>query len=233
MEPSKQSKEILNLGRKIVEQLGQEQSHDVLGHWLSYHLAELMKTAELAEGKSKKALEKECVELILKIWKNRANAPRALRPLTDLESAIRLLQEIGNSRDHTWSAYLFRGKDPWHKSGATIHETANLMMGLLLYTQTLETDWANLESWRESLPTMLNEEEVSLIDGIKGLAGRVQYYYGLDKLGNDKALINKAVIEKLRKELERQSKAIDELEIALAMDQSSKGSSVEGDLGTE
>jgi hypothetical protein len=221
MEPSKQSKEILNLGRKIVEQLGAEHSHDVLGHWLSYRLAELMKTAEAAEGKTKKAIEKECVDLIIKIWQNRAYAPRGVRPLTDLEPAIRLLHEIGNSRDHSWSAYLFRGKNPWHKSGATIHETANLMMGLLLYTQTLETDWANLNSWRESLPTMLQDEEISLIKGIEELTGKARYYYGLDKLGNNKEEISKVVVEKLRKELERQQKALDDLESALSKKDSS------------
>jgi len=216
MEQSNQTQEILKLGRKIVEQLGQENSRDVLGNWLSYYLADLMNKAIATEDEPKQALDRECLDAILKIWDHRANLPRNVRPLAELEPAVRLLYAIGDASDKNFPPFLFL-EDPWQEAGAAIYEKGRLMMGLLLYRQTIHTNWPKVSAWKDELPTLVPEEEAVLIDGIQAMTAHIGYYYGLDKLEKDPVVISKAIIEKLREELKRQLDTVDELEKAVVV----------------
>ena len=84
MEPCAYSKDVVELGRQIVKELGLEPSVDTLGRWMAHHLAELLNRAENAPDEEKDAARRECSDLIVELWIHRASLPTNRRPWSHL-----------------------------------------------------------------------------------------------------------------------------------------------------
>lgn len=76
----------------IVKELELESNADTLGSWMAHHLAELLKRAENASGKEKEALQRECADLIIKLWTRRSSLPTAHHPLQSFESIMKAIE---------------------------------------------------------------------------------------------------------------------------------------------
>lgn len=95
MENSEQSEKIIDLGKLIVKELGLEQSVDTLARWMAHYLAERIDQVEkLAGGPKKAKAEKECCDLILKIWEHRGHMPRGRRPFESFEPILKVLESL-------------------------------------------------------------------------------------------------------------------------------------------
>jgi len=95
METSEQSEKIIDLGKLLVKELGLEPSVDTLARWMAHYLAERIDYVEkLAVGPEKAEAEKECCDLILKIWEHRANMPRGRRPFESFEPILKVLESL-------------------------------------------------------------------------------------------------------------------------------------------
>jgi len=94
MEKSAQSEKVLDLGRKLVEELGLVDSNDTLGRWMAHHVADLILKAENATGSDKVTAQTEAFDTILALWKRRSEFPSGKRPYEELESVIRTVASL-------------------------------------------------------------------------------------------------------------------------------------------
>lgn len=99
MEKSAQSEKVLELGRKLVEELGLVDSNDTLGRWMAHHVADLIAKVETATGGDKVAAQTEAFDAILKLWKHRSEFPAGKRPFGELESVIRTVASLDPEDD--------------------------------------------------------------------------------------------------------------------------------------
>ena len=101
MEKSEVQQRAINLGKLLVNELQLEPSVDTLGRWMAHYLAIKMSEAEIATGKEKILLEKECFEIILKIWSHRWKMPDYSKPFRNFESIFDFLVKLNPDRDRT------------------------------------------------------------------------------------------------------------------------------------
>lgn len=99
MEKSAQSERVLDLGQKLVEELGLVDSNDTLGRWMAHYVADLIAKAEAAAGGEKVRVQTETFDTILKLWKHRAEFPSGKRPFGELESVIRTVASLDPEDD--------------------------------------------------------------------------------------------------------------------------------------
>jgi hypothetical protein len=99
MEKSAQSEKVLDLGRKLVEELGLVDSNDTLGRWMAHHVADLILKAENATGSDKVTAETEAFDTILALWKHRSEFPSGKRPYEELEPVMRTVASLDPEDD--------------------------------------------------------------------------------------------------------------------------------------
>jgi hypothetical protein len=87
------------LGCRLVEELGLDDSVDTLGRWMAHYLADLITNADSATGEDKAAVQKNCFDAILALWKYRAELPNGKRPFEELEPVIRALETLDPDDD--------------------------------------------------------------------------------------------------------------------------------------
>ena len=85
---------ILELGKKIVDELELDQSVDTLGRWMAHSIAELMLAAEASSAKDRPAKLEMCSDAILALWKHRHELPSGKRPFENLEPIMRTLESL-------------------------------------------------------------------------------------------------------------------------------------------
>lgn len=88
------SDSVLALGKKLVDELGLDQSVDTLGRWMAHYIAEIMEAAESATGKARDRKMSECSDAILKLWAHRSELPNGRRPFEEFEQIFRALKSL-------------------------------------------------------------------------------------------------------------------------------------------
>jgi len=89
----------LELGKKLIQELGLEQSTDTLARWMAHHVAELIARAEKATGADKSVAESECFTAILALWARRSQLPNGRRPFEELEPVLRAVEALDPEND--------------------------------------------------------------------------------------------------------------------------------------
>jgi hypothetical protein len=133
---------ILALGRKLVDELGLEESTDTLGRWMAHHIAALIAEVESATGEVKQSAEKACFEAIMALWKHRAELPDGKRPFQDLEPVVRAIESLDPDDDrprYFRSARPPKGEDAekspaeiWLDTVAGLDYSAKVLIGYCL-----------------------------------------------------------------------------------------------------
>ena len=85
---------ILALGKKIVDELGLDQSTDTLGRWMAHYIAEKMEDAKASKGDARDRKMSECRDAILKLWAHRNKLPNGKRPFEDFEPIFRVIKSL-------------------------------------------------------------------------------------------------------------------------------------------
>lgn len=150
----------MELGRAIVRQLNIDRRGEIPTRWMAHHLAELIQTAETAEGAARQEAEDRAADLVIKLWANRRALPPAADPLSGYSDAIKVL------------AALLPSSDPWRhfrrtgSSDALLHDMfgamAQLVMGGLMLTREVEmrtildAEWDALSGEEQLLVELLN-----------------------------------------------------------------------------
>lgn len=103
MEQSEQQKEVLELGKLLVKELGLEKSVDTLSRWMAHYVAGKIKYAEsLSDGIKKKNAEKECFSLILDLWKHRWQYKPDRQPLRNFNHLFNILKNLDPEKEEPY-----------------------------------------------------------------------------------------------------------------------------------
>lgn len=95
MESLERSRAVINLGKRLVEQL--KLGDDEIAQWMAHVLAERIHEAENAPLEGRVAAQNSCTELVFQLWERRYSLPTSLRPLTKLEPLLRTLNSLDAS----------------------------------------------------------------------------------------------------------------------------------------
>ena len=101
------------LGSAIVAELRLDTRGELLQRWMAHHLAETIQAAELAAGTKKTKLERDAVNLILKLWSHRAVLPESVDPLSGCREALDILRRL-QPEANPWAHFSRRQPDEIH-----------------------------------------------------------------------------------------------------------------------
>ena len=88
------SDSVLALGKKLVAELDTGERIDTLCRWMSHWIAELMRSAEVAQGEEHYKRAAECADAIMKLWTHRNMLVDGKRPLESFEPVLRTLESL-------------------------------------------------------------------------------------------------------------------------------------------
>ncbi len=111
MEQSTKHREILELGKKIVEEFGLQKTNDTLGRWMAHYIAELIERVERVGEEERPNVEKECVDAILKLWEHRFSWHKSHRPLVVFEKIAENLEGLNPDRENFYYRNMRRSVD--------------------------------------------------------------------------------------------------------------------------
>jgi len=94
MEDLEASQKIIDLGKSIVKELGLDPGVDTLSKWMAHYVAEKMELAKKLTGSKKTKAEKECFEIILKLWEARYAVPTLKSYLDDFKPFFETLEKL-------------------------------------------------------------------------------------------------------------------------------------------
>jgi hypothetical protein len=97
--------EILDLGKKIVEDLNLDNSTKMLSRWQAHYLAELILGAE--KEKDDNDIKLECCNLILDIWKNKERVPIKTF-IKDIQPLLKTLELFSKDEYSILDSFRFR-----------------------------------------------------------------------------------------------------------------------------
>jgi hypothetical protein len=177
MEPSNLSAETIQLGKKLVKELGLEQTSNTLTRWMAHYVAELMVEAENAKGAKKVKLEKECCETILKLWGNRKKLPGNASPLSNFTNALQVLNGLNEVRDPKDPYRVMRERDDsaWGTFSRKITKSYESMVMLSILANVSQDILEREKEWLDH-PEFLSDEEKQLINGIDRLLTGIDDY---------------------------------------------------------
>ena len=92
MEPLERSKNVVELGKKLVDQL--DLSDDLTAQWMAHYIAERIEFAEKAEPLERAAAQASCAEAIFMLWERRNCLPARMRPFRELDPLLQTLSSI-------------------------------------------------------------------------------------------------------------------------------------------
>ena len=94
-EPSERYTAIVQLGKKLVEELALNNSVDTLGRWMAHHIAELIYDAEnTTDDTMRIAKHMEIRDSVWAFWTNRYELPFGNKPFKELEPILRALESL-------------------------------------------------------------------------------------------------------------------------------------------
>lgn len=99
MEHLETQQKIIELGKTIVMELKLDPGVDTLSKWMSHYLAEKIELAKTLHGKDKIEADKECVEIILKIWDKRWSIPNERSFYNDFKPLMETIEKLNPNRE--------------------------------------------------------------------------------------------------------------------------------------
>ncbi len=110
MESSETLDKIINLGKLFVKELKLEPGVDTFSRWMAHYLAEKITIAEQSKGTEKEIAERECFDVILKLWQHRHSLPSGRRPFQSFEPILDLLSKLNPEREEPFFYGAMRGQ---------------------------------------------------------------------------------------------------------------------------
>jgi hypothetical protein len=177
MEPWNHYKEVVSLGKRLVEELGLADDVDTLGRWMAHYVAELIEKAETASGAEERSqAQRECMEVVLRLWDHRSSLPEGARPLASLRPALDVLNEL--RADRLELASNSNEGSPWSHFMREIVSTGQQCVSIILLAAAAEADLPREKKWLDDHGSMLSEEERGIIEALDGWLALQQRWDG-------------------------------------------------------
>lgn len=161
--------EIIKLGKKLIKELGLEYSSNILARWMSHYLAELIQNIDNTESEEKrKLLQKECCDIILKIWSNKENLP-IRKPLDDLKPVIEVLQVLKEKKEVSilprWIEYNSLPRDnEWASFVDLVKNNSEKIFNKVVQMNLHKDILCKDEEWIKENKAFLSKEQIGFIE---------------------------------------------------------------------
>lgn len=181
MENLEQQKQIIDLGRLFVKELKLEPGVDTFSRWMAHYIAEKMSIAETSEGSRKKEAEKECFDLILKLWEHRHSLPSGRRPFENFETVLDTLSKLKADRKEPYFYLPFNNTDvkqietadlesksleQWLKLIEKVDKTARIWIEFALNKAVVHATDKKTKQWIKAALGMTDNSEVKVITSL-------------------------------------------------------------------
>jgi hypothetical protein len=228
MEKSKQSQEIIDLGKKLVEEFNSSGRCTTTTRWMAHYVAELIDRIETEKSQAqKKVLQKECCEVILKLWGNRNNFVDDVKPLANLKEPLSVLRALKNNADDfpVWRSFR-RAEDltPWGVFMKHVRDSSDDLLRIVLASSVLKKSMLKEKDWLK-YKDLLSTEEYEIIKTLDALLGNHEYsLVHIDGRGPKKTYKNKQdeIFSKLLEVIESQKSEVLSLQKKLKQKKTSK-----------
>ena len=169
MEQLRQQKDTLKLAKQIIHELELDHSCNTLSRWMVHYLSEKLLEAEKEEDPLRKnMLEKECSELIFKIWDLKGSEFSNLDPLKDLSSALETLEQLRNNKRDILGIYRNQNsKDPYAKVSDAINGKSFKVLSAILLLSLLPVNIYKAKEKAINLGDLLSEDEIRIIERLE------------------------------------------------------------------
>lgn len=175
---SSETDRVFQLGRDLSEALDRS---DVVGRWMSHHLAELISRSE--ENPTNEELASTTRDVVLKLWEHKSGAPLRRDPYAYVKPVLRAIERLDPNPD-PWAFYRpFNDQAPSDKSLATypllkmaceidreVGDLIRLLVGLAA-RDALTTD----EAWVIAGKDTAKTEEDRAVRNLDQLVRRLRY----------------------------------------------------------
>ncbi|KIO54437.1 hypothetical protein [Flavobacterium hibernum] len=177
MEQLKHSEEqIIKLGKKLIKELDLVYSVNTMARWMSHYLAELIHNAESAVNiEEKKILQKECCDIILKIWREKDVLP-IRKPLDDLSPLVEILQVLTEEKEirilPRWVEYRsLPRKNQWASFVDVVKNNTEKVFDQVMQMHIHKDLLAKDKEWMQNNMEFLSSDQINFIKYIDLLAG--------------------------------------------------------------
>lgn len=148
------------LGSAIVAELRLDTRGELLQRWMAHHLAETIQAAESATGAKKAKLERDAVNLILKLWSHRSALPESVDPLAGCREALDMLRRL-QPEANPWDHFSKRGPDEIHLRAMFDAMSRATLAGIAL------TQLRHVKEPTAAATAHLDQSELALLDAFK------------------------------------------------------------------
>lgn len=169
MEQSNQQAEILELGRKIVNELIPDGNDrlSLLEKWMGNYIAELIYKIEHENNDlAKEKLQKECFETILKLWDKRNLLPSEIMPMNRIKAVIYTLSELKNTRS-IWDRMRNSDESSWEGAALQSHDNYMDILKICLQASIAQDALGKEKAWIVELGTFLSKEEKEIVSELE------------------------------------------------------------------
>jgi hypothetical protein len=174
-----QEEKIIKLGKLFVKELNLEPGVDTLSRWMAHYLAEKMTEVEILPiGNKRDQAQKECFEVILKLWERRWTLLNGKRPFENFEPILRLLEKINPENDHDYytrvilnrqypelekTNLLNKDATDWIKVVNEIDRVSRIWIDFCLKEAVKSLTTEKTEEWIKEAENIPNNEDVQVI----------------------------------------------------------------------
>ncbi|MGF7230369.1 hypothetical protein [Arachidicoccus sp.] len=216
MENLKLQEEVINLGKLFVKELKLEPGVDTFSRWMAHYLAEKITAIEQSEGREKEVAEKECFDVILKLWEHRHSLPSGRRPLQSFEPILDTLSQLNPDTEKPYFYNDLINKDlseletdnldyksveEWMNIAKEIDKTARIWIAFVLNQAALKAKNEKTQSIIENAVNLHDNDDIRIIQVIFDNDPSID----LDNYKDD-SIQRKYRLEKLNRQIEELAK---------------------------
>lgn len=165
---SKLPNAVLELGDRLVRELGEEGRRDTLARWMAHHLAELIEQAKAADGQKRSAIEKKIAELCIRVWRARGSFPGSSYPLRSWQPVLQGLERLSGG-GNPFSAHATSKRE------RLLHDAFDGVDAILALGVVLLSDGPLSESQSDLAAFVLNEDEQMALSMLEQWAGLAKF----------------------------------------------------------
>ena len=170
--PSRRPQDVLDLGRRLVQELNLDDTCQTLAKWMAHYLAEQMLATEKEKKLSaRRAAQARCRDAILRLWAERANLPARARPLGRLDEVITALRTI--RADQTEFPMMVERaadqmKNPWLAFARDSYGADKRMACIAFLAGVLAARFGDEKRWLDEHSEHLSKQERNMIESLDG-----------------------------------------------------------------
>lgn len=142
---------IIKLGEKLVQELELNAHVDTLARWMAHYIAELIEQVKNTTGEEQEKYQKECADIILKLWNHIDRVPNIDTPLRSFSTISNMLEKITSDNPYKYFHEKYEDNDNVYlllaqRVDSLAKNIVRLSLGLAIGEATeIEKEWLKFD----------------------------------------------------------------------------------------